>query len=232
MKNIFKRFRKNQKEALKKGYMQSTPCQYKIAVLGVGCGGCNLINLMYDLKFHRDTLFVCDMDKSVLKRSNVKNKIQFGDNGLGAGNIPEDGKYAAEKESNKIIEYLNKDFDCVIIVTFLGGGFGTGASPIIARVAKALGLTTVAVVTLPFLFEGNAKLSRALECKKELAECCDALFSFNNQSMMEDNTCSFIEAFMESDKVMINIIKDFIEYLKLHPEFLKDKSSHFHFWKT
>ena len=88
MKNIFRRFRKNQKEDIKVLDMQATPSQFKIGIIGVGCGGCNIINLMYDLKFHRDSLMVCDKDKTVLKRSKVKNKLQFGDNGLGGGNIP------------------------------------------------------------------------------------------------------------------------------------------------
>lgn len=232
MKNIFRRFRKKQKEDIKVIDMQSTPSQFKIGIIGVGCGGCNIINLMYDLKFHRDSLMVCDMDKSVLKRSKVKNKLQIGDKGLGGGNIPEEGKNAAERELGKIKEYLNKNFEYVIIITCLGGGCGTGASPVVARVAKGLGLTTIAVVTHPFHFEGDVKLTRALECEKDLAECCDALFSFNNESMtIEGNSGSFIEAFIESDKVKINIIKYFIEYLKLHPESIKDKSTHFHFWK-
>ena len=212
--------------------MQYAQSQFKIGIIGVGCGGCNIINLMYDLKFHRDSLIVCDMDKSVLKRSKVKNKLQFGEKGLGGGNIPEKGKYAAEKELSKIIEFLNKNFNCVIIVTCLGGGCGTGASPIVARVAKGLGLITVAVVTLPFHFEGDVKLTRALECEKDLAECCDALFSFNNQSMtINGSSGSFIESFIESDKIKINVVKNFIEYLKLHPDSIKDKSTHFHFWK-
>ena len=129
MKNIFRLFRKNPKENIKVIDMQSAPTQFKIGIIGVGCGGCNIINLMYDLKFHRDSLMVCDMDKSVLKRSKVKNKLQIGDKGLGGGNIPEEGNLAAKRELGKIKEYLNKNFECVIIITVLGEDVAPGLLP-------------------------------------------------------------------------------------------------------
>ncbi|MDX5437021.1 MAG: cell division protein FtsZ, partial [Pontibacter sp.] len=131
-----------------------------IKVIGVGGGGSNAVNHMYNHGIKDVEFIICNTDAQALKSSAVPSKLQIGENlteGLGAGANPEKGKQAALESKEEIREMLSNDTKMVFITAGMGGGTGTGAAPVIARVAKELGILTVGIVTAPFAFEGKKK---------------------------------------------------------------------------
>src|SRR5437868_10132406 len=128
-----------------------------IKVIGVGGGGSNAVNHMFRLGIKGVDFIICNTDKQALEKSPVKNKIQLGEKstrGLGAGSIPEVGRDAALESIDEIKNFIGKSTQMVFITAGLGGGTGTGAAPVIASVARELGILTVGIVTIPFALEG------------------------------------------------------------------------------
>lgn len=179
----------------------------KIKVIGIGGGGCNAVNSMVINNQIKGVDFVAvNTDAQALLTSPIPIKIQIGENltrGLGAGGTPEIGKQAAEESREKIKEHL-LDCDMVFLTCGEGGGTGTGATPVIAEVAKELGILTVAVVTKPFRFEGARRMVSAEEGIMNLKDKVDTLIVIPNQRLLEviDKKMTLIEAFRVADSVL------------------------------
>jgi cell division protein FtsZ len=157
-----------------------------IKVIGVGGGGGNAVTHMYKQGIHDVTFLLCNTDKQALKQSNVPNKFVLGESitkGLGAGNRPLKAKEAAEDSIEDIKRLLSDGTDMVFITAGMGGGTGTGAAPVIARTAREMGILTVGIVTIPFLFEGRSKILQALDGVDEINRNVDALLIINNERL-------------------------------------------------
>jgi len=177
----------------------------KIKVFGIGGAGCNAINRMVDEGLQGVEFYVCNTDVQVLNVSMVKNKIVLGKEttkGLGAGANPEVGKKAAVETESEIREAM-EGADMVFLTAGLGGGTGTGATPIFAKIAKDLGALTVGIVTKPFSFEGRKRMEQALNGLAELKEYVDSLIIVSNNQVLEViGRIPFVEAFKEADNVL------------------------------
>src|SRR5574344_1786087 len=159
-----------------------------IKVIGVGGGGGNAVNNMYKQGISDVSFVVCNTDGQDLRKSPIPIKIQLGKNsmtGLGAGGKPEAGQKAAEESIEDIRNMLSDNTKMVFITAGMGGGTGTGASPIVAKAAHDMGILTVAIVTIPFAFEGNLKIKQALEGVAALSEHVDAILVINNEKLKE-----------------------------------------------
>ena len=184
-----------------------------IKVIGVGGGGNNAINHMYNEGINDVTFVVCNTDAQALKNSPVPTKVQIGD-GLGAGNDPEKGRQYAEDDADKISEIFNDDTKMVFITAGMGGGTGTGAGPVVARIAKEKGLLTVGIVTIPFLFEGKKKILKALDGADEMAKYVDALLIINNERITEIYAdLDFINAFNKADDTLSTAARSISEII-------------------
>jgi cell division protein FtsZ len=179
----------------------------KIKVIGIGGGGGNAINSMIASKQIHGVEFVAvNTDAQALINSQAETKIQIGSNytrGLGAGANPEVGKAAAEESREKLKEIMY-DSDMIFITAGMGGGTGTGASPIIAEIAKESGALTVAIVTRPFMFEGSKRMSIAEEGIENLRDCVDTLIIVPNQRLLDvvDKKMTLLDAFKLADNVL------------------------------
>ena len=141
-----------------------------IKVIGVGGGGGNAVNHMFQEGIHNVSFALCNTDNQALMESPVPVKVQLGSHttgGLGAGNKPEIASKAAEESADLIETLMNDGTRMVFITAGMGGGTGTGAAPVIARIAKDLGILTVGIVTIPFVFEGSRKIVQALKGVKK-----------------------------------------------------------------
>ncbi len=177
-----------------------------IKVIGVGGGGCNAVRNMYDEKIQGVTLAVCNTDSKSLAPSPVPVKILLGE-GLGAGGKPELGKAEAEKNIDDIEKLLNDGTKMVFVTASMGGGTGTGSAPVVASVAKRMGMLTIGIVTIPFYFEKKQKIIRALKGVDEMRKNVDALLIINNERLCDvyaDTPISVRESFARAD----NILKD------------------------
>lgn len=177
-----------------------------IKVIGVGGGGCNAVRNIYNEQIKGVTLAVCNTDSKSLAPSPVPVKIMLGE-GLGAGGIPEIGRSEAEKNIEDIKKLLSDGTKMAFITASLGGGTGTGAAPVVASVAKEMGILTVGVVTIPFFFEKKQKIVKALKGVDELRKNVDALLIINNERLCDvyaDSNISVKESFARAD----NILKD------------------------
>ena len=154
-----------------------------IKVIGVGGGGGNAVNNMYNQGIHDVSFVVCNTDAQALKASPVPERLQLGSEGLGAGNRPEKARLAAEDSIDDIKAMLSDGTKMDFITAGMGGGTGTGAAPVIAQVSKELGILTVGIVTIPFKFEGNKKIDQALDGVDEMAKHVDALLVINNERL-------------------------------------------------
>ncbi len=179
----------------------------KIKVIGVGGGGCNAINSMISVNQIAGVDFIgVNTDAQALLMCQAPTKIQIGENltrGLGAGGNPEVGLHAAEESRDKITEYL-KDADMIFLTCGEGGGTGTGATPVVAQIAKELNALTVAVVTKPFHFEGTRRMVAAEEGIANLKEQVDTLIVIPNQRLLEviDRKMTLLDAFRVTDSVL------------------------------
>jgi cell division protein FtsZ len=186
-----------------------------IKVIGVGGGGCNAVNYMYKQNIHGCSFIVCNTDAQALASSEVPVKIQMGQNGLGAGTDPTAGRNAALESQDEIVR---KVLDCgtkmLFITAGMGGGTGTGASPVIAKMAKDRGILTVAVVTIPFKNEGNESQSKAVDGIHELEKNVDALLIINNEKLYQFFGDTLIqEAFPKADEVLATAVRGIIEVI-------------------
>lgn len=179
----------------------------KIRVIGVGGGGNNAVNSMVDSGSIQGVDFIgINTDSQALLNSQASTKIQIGENltrGLGSGGNPEMGREAAEESREKIKDLLEGS-DMVFLTAGMGGGTGTGATPVIAEVAQEVGALTVAVVTKPFMFEGTRRMVSAEEGIEELKDKVDTLIVIPNQRILEvvDKKLSLLEAFRVADSVL------------------------------
>ncbi|MBO4397951.1 MAG: cell division protein FtsZ [Bacteroidaceae bacterium] len=188
-----------------------------IKVIGVGGGGCNAVNSMYNKGIHDVAFVVCNTDGKALGDSQVPNKLQLGKDGLGAGNKPEAGKQAAEESINEIKSMLNDGTKMVFITAGMGGGTGTGAAPVIAKVAKELDILTVGIVTIPFRWEGNKKIDQALDGVEEMSKNVDALLVINNERLREIYPeLSVMNAFAKADDTLCNAARSIAEIITMH----------------
>lgn len=178
----------------------------KIKVIGVGGGGNNAINHMYNMGVRNVSFIVANTDKQALENSPVPNKVLLGPNitrGRGAGNVPERARQAAEESADEINALFDDETDMVFITAGMGGGTGTGASPVISRIAKERGLLTIGIVTIPFMFEGKRKIVKALDGAKEMGKYVDALLVINNERLGEIyKDYEFLNAFGKADDIL------------------------------
>lgn len=177
-----------------------------IKVIGVGGGGCNAVRNMYDEKISGVTLAVCNTDSKSLAPSPVPVKILLGE-GLGAGGKPEIGRSEAEKNIEDIEHLLSDGTKMVFITASMGGGTGTGSAPVVASVAKKMGMLTIGIVTIPFRFEKKQKIIRALKGVDEMRKNVDAILIINNERLCDvyaDTPISVKDSFARAD----NILKD------------------------
>ena len=149
-----------------------------IKVIGVGGGGSNAVNHMFEQHIEGVDFIICNTDAQAISQSKVPNKIQLGPNltqGLGAGANPDIGRQATEESLEEVKKILEVNTKMAFITAGMGGGTGTGAAPIIAQCAKEMGILTVGIVTIPFRFEGNKKIDQALDGVEEISKHVDAL---------------------------------------------------------
>ena len=189
-----------------------------IKVVGVGGGGCNAVRNMYNEGVGGVTYAVCNTDSQSLSRSPVPVKILLGDSGLGAGGNPELGKSEAETNLGDIEKLLSDGTKMVFVTAGMGGGTGTGAAPVVAGVAKKMGLLTVGVVTIPFFFEKKRKIIKALKGVEEMRKNVDALLIVNNERLCDvysDSDLSVKEAFLRADNILMDAVKGISELIVL-----------------
>jgi cell division protein FtsZ len=193
-----------------------------IKVIGVGGGGSNAVNHMYNQGIKDVEFVVCNTDVQALKSSSVPNKLQIGvdlTEGLGAGANPERGKQAALESKEQIRELLGSDTRMVFITAGMGGGTGTGAAPVIAKVAKDLDILTVGIVTAPFMFEGRKKRLQADNGIKELSENCDTVLVILNDKLREMfGNLPIRAAFAKADNVLSTAAKSIAEIITVTSE--------------
>jgi len=190
-----------------------------IKVIGVGGAGCNAVNTMIEAGLEGVEFIVANTDQQVLDTSKAAVKIQLGESitkGLGAGANPEVGKQAALEDIDRIKETLN-DADMVFITAGMGGGTGTGASPVIAEAIKTIGALTVAVVTKPFDLEGKRRKNVAEAGLKELTENVDSLIAIPNQRLfsLAEKTTTLLEGFKLADEVLLHAIKSISDLINI-----------------
>ena len=188
-----------------------------IKVIGVGGGGGNAVNHMYKEGIHDVTFVVCNTDNQALNDSPVPVKLQLGSEGLGAGNKPEVARAAAEESIEDIRNMLDDGTRMAFITAGMGGGTGTGAAPVIARVSKEMDILTVGIVTIPFRFEGNRKIDQALDGVEEMSKHVDALLVINNERLREIYPgLSFLDAFGKADDTLSVAAKSIAEIITIH----------------
>lgn len=191
-----------------------------IKVIGVGGGGCNAVRNMYNEKISGVTLAVCNTDSKSLAPSPVPVKILLGE-GLGAGGFPEIGRSEAEKNIDDIKALLNDGTKMAFITASLGGGTGTGAAPVVASVAKEMGILTVGVVTIPFFFEKKQKIIKALKGVEELRKNVDAMLIINNERLCDvyaDSNISVKESFARADNILKDAVMGIAELITVNSD--------------
>ncbi|MDN4164421.1 cell division protein FtsZ [Cytophagales bacterium LB-30] len=200
-------------------YKFELPTHHKsiIKVIGVGGGGSNAVNHMFNQGIKDVEFIICNTDAQALKASKVPTRLQLGANltqGLGAGANPEKGKNAAIESKEDIRDMLSQDTKMVFITAGMGGGTGTGAAPIIAKVARELDILTVGIVTAPFAFEGKKKMQQAEQGIKELRENCDTVLVILNDQLREIfGNLTITTAFAQADNVLTTAAKGIAEII-------------------
>ena len=188
-----------------------------IKVIGVGGGGGNAVNHMYREGIHDVTFVLCNTDNQALNDSPVPVHLQLGKEGLGAGNRPERARQAAEESLDDIKAMLSDGTKMAVITAGMGGGTGTGAAPVIARVSKEMGILTVGIVTIPFRFEGARKIDQALDGVEEMAKHVDALLVINNERLREIYPeLTVLDAFGKADDTLSVAARSIAEIITVH----------------
>ena len=183
-----------------------------IKVIGVGCGGNNIVNHISQSNLEGFSFVACDMDAKVLEKSAAATTLQLGTDGLGSGNSPEKARIAAEENTDAIKKLFYDKPSLTFVVTCFGGGCGTGAAPIIARESRKLGITTIALATLPFELEGERRFSQALEGIRSLAKDADGIFLLNNQFIKNQfSDLPINQAFAKADDLLTEVAKSLIQ---------------------
>ena len=188
------------------GFQDKEKTRSIIKVMGVGGGGNNAINHMYMQNIEGVSFVVLNTDRQQLNESPVPNRVLLGPNtthGLGAGNVPDVARRAAEESEAEIAALFDDDTKMVFITAGMGGGTGTGAAPVVARIAHEKGVLTIGIVTIPFLFEGPKKILKALGGADEMGKYVDALLIINNQRLTEIyKDLDFTNAFGKADDTL------------------------------
>ena len=188
-----------------------------IKVIGVGGGGGNAVNHMYREGIHDVSFVLCNTDSQALNDSPVPVHLQLGREGLGAGNKPEKARKAAEESIEDVKEMLSDGTKMAFITAGMGGGTGTGAAPVIARISKELDILTVGIVTIPFRFEGDRKIDQALDGVEEMAKHVDALLVINNERLRQIYTeLTVLDAFGKADDTLSVAAKSIAEIITNH----------------
>ncbi|MDE6443560.1 MAG: cell division protein FtsZ [Muribaculaceae bacterium] len=179
-----------------------------IKVIGVGGGGSNAVNYMFHQDIPNVNFVVCNTDKQHLNEMQVPTKLLLGWNttkGRGAGNNPDVGRQCAEESADNIKALFEDGTEMVFITAGMGGGTGTGAAPVVARLAKEAGMLTIGIVTVPFMFEGEKKIIKALNGADAMREHVDALLVINNENLIElYKDYNFFNAFEKADDTLAN----------------------------
>lgn len=190
----------------------------RIKIIGVGGGGNNAVNRMTEQEIPMVSYVSVNTDDKAIVRSKADVKIQIGKktvNGYGAGAAPEKGRLSAEENKAEIEQALS-DCDMAFITAGMGGGTGTGAAPVVAQIAQKLGILTVAVVTKPFLFEGNRRMRQAEEGIEELEKAVDALIVIPNENLKEVSNAriTLSNAFAIADDVLMQTVKNLVALIQ------------------
>jgi len=196
-----------------------------IKVIGVGGGGSNAVKNMYKQGLCNISFAICNTDSQALASTEIPVRIQLGSKGLGVGGDPTKGCEEAEKSIEEIKKLFQDDTQMVFITAGMGGGTGTGATPIIAGIARELGILTVGVVTLPFAFEKQQRIKKALAGIEKLKKNVDALLVINNERLMEiysDGITTVKDAFSEADNVLAVATKTIAEIITEKGEVNRD----------
>lgn len=194
----------DEEEKFNKAYAESSPTVIK--VVGCGGGGSNAVNRMISHELNNVDFIVLNTDLQALGRSNANTKLPIGQKvtkGLGAGGRPEVGEQAAEEDKEAITNLL-RGADMVFITAGMGGGTGTGSAPVVARIAKELGCLTVAVVTTPFIFEGNVRMRQAKQGLQKLHDMVDSMIVIPNEQLFKtiDKNTTVKESFRKADEIL------------------------------
>ena len=188
-----------------------------IKVVGVGGGGGNAVNYMYRQNIPNVNFVVCNTDEQALRKSPVPHKLILGPDitgGRGAGNVPEVGRQCAEASADEIRKLFEDQTEMVFITAGMGGGTGTGAGPVVASIAKEAGMLTIGIVTVPFLFEGEKKILKAIEGAKEMKKHVDALLVINNENLIDlYKDLNFFNAFERADDTLANAARSISEII-------------------
>lgn len=207
-----------------KDYQFDLPKNHKsiIKVIGVGGGGSNAVNHMYNMGIKDVEFVVVNTDAQALKSSPVPLKLQLGANlteGLGAGANPEKGRSAALESKEDIRTLLSDNTKMVFITAGMGGGTGTGAAPVIAKIAKDMDILTVGIVTAPFVFEGRKKMQAAQQGIEALKESCDTVLVILNDKLREIyGNLAIRSAFAKADNVLTTAAKSIAEIITVHQD--------------
>ena len=198
-------------------FVDENPDDVIIKVIGVGGGGDNAVNNMYQQGVNKVSFVVCNTDRQALNNSVVPHKLLIGPNttkGHGAGNQPERARQAAEESADEINNLFNDETKMVFITAGMGGGTGTGAAPVVARIARDRGLLTIGIVTIPFFFEGQKKILKALDGAEEMSKYVDALLLVNNEQLTEIYPdLTLINAFGKADDTLTNAARSISELI-------------------
>ena len=187
-----------------------------IKVIGVGGGGCNAVKNMYSEGIVNVSFAVCNTDSQSLSKSPVPVKIMLGKSGLGAGANPEVGRSEAQNTQEDIKRLLDDGTKMAFVTAGMGGGTGTGAAPVIAGIAKSMGILTVGIITIPFYFEKRKKIVKALQGVEEMRKNVDALLIVNNERLCDvyaDSEITVKDAFKLADKVLNDATKSISELI-------------------
>lgn len=187
-----------------------------IKVIGVGGGGCNAVKNMYSEGIVNVSFAVCNTDSQSLSKSPVPVKIMLGKSGLGAGANPEVGRSEAQNTQEDIKRLLDDGTKMAFVTAGMGGGTGTGAAPVIAGIAKSMGILTVGIITIPFYFEKRKKIVKALQGVEEMRKNVDALLIVNNERLCDvyaDSEITAKDAFKLADKVLSDATKSISELI-------------------
>lgn len=196
-----------------------------IKVIGVGGGGGNAVKNMYSQGIQDVSFAICNTDSQALNRADIPVRIQLGNTGLGAGGDPKKGRAAAEESLDQIEALFNNDTKMVFITAGMGGGTGTGAAPVIAKTAKDMGILTIGIVTIPFLFEMKPKIVKAIKGVNEMKANVDALLVINNERLREiyaDGITTAKDAFNKADDILTTATKSIAEIITIEGTINRD----------
>ena len=197
----------------------------RIIVVGVGGAGNNAVNRMIDEKIGGVDFLVVNTDSQALQLSKSPRILQIGKDGLGAGAVPAKGQKAAEDSQDEIADAL-KDVDMVFVTCGMGGGTGTGAAPVIARIAKDMGILTVGVVTKPFKFEGKKRMDNAIGGIERMAEGVDTMIVIPNEklrSLPNNDELDFKEGMKKADEVLQQAVQGITDLIEIGRASCRDR---------